>query len=171
MTLDTLQYLFRYNTWATELAFAAAELLSPAEYEAPGCSGHGSVRDTLAHVMVVQERWIATLAGTQSPEDAIKPPFTGADVPTVADARSRWRPIDTATHSYLDGLTEAQVLDYIELHHPARGTLKALLWRLLLHVGNHGTHHRAQIVAAVRRAGHAPPGNDLLFFSMTPAGR
>ncbi|MFN8581085.1 MAG: DinB family protein [Gemmatimonadaceae bacterium] len=170
MTLETIRYLFRYNAWATELALDAAAMMTPEEYVAPGCSGQGSVRDTLAHVLMVQQRWIATIAGTLRPEDATQLPFTSADIAVVADARTRWATISAETDSYLAALTEDQVLSEIVLTHPTRGSLKALLWRLLLHVANHGTHHRAQIVAAARRAGHTPAGNDLLYFSMSPAG-
>lgn len=170
MTRDTIQYLFRYNAWATDLMLDAVAMLSPEEYVAPGCSGQGSVRDTVAHVLMVQQRWIATIAGTLNPQDATKLPFTSDDIPTVAEARARWSGIAAETDAYLTTLSEDAVLGEIVLTHPTRGSLRALLWRLLLHVANHGTHHRAQIVASVRRAGHTPAGNDLLYFSMSPAG-
>ena len=170
MTIDVIRYFFRYNAWATELALDAAGQLTDEQYNAPGCSGIGSVRDTLAHVLMVQQRWIETIAGAIKPEDAMTPPFTANDVPVVADARSRWTHVAEVTDAYLGSLTDELVLGEITLHHPARGTLKKVQWPLLLHVANHGTHHRAQIFAAVRRAGHAPAPSDLLFFSMSPAG-
>ena len=35
---------------------------------------------------------------------------------------------------------------------------------MLLHVANHGTHTRAQIVAVIRRAGHNPGSYELLHY-------
>ncbi|MFN8570602.1 MAG: DinB family protein [Gemmatimonadaceae bacterium] len=170
MTRDTIRYFFRYNAWATELTLDAVAMMSPEEYVAPGCSGQGSVRDTLAHVLLVQQRWIATIAGTLDPQEATRLPFGAEDVASVAEARARWTGIAAETDAYLDSLTEEAVLSEIVLTHPTRGSLRALQWRLLLHVANHGTHHRAQILASVRRAGHAPAASDLLYFSMSPAG-
>jgi uncharacterized damage-inducible protein DinB len=35
---------------------------------------------------------------------------------------------------------------------------------IVLHVVNHGTHHRAQIALLLREAGIAPPATDYIFF-------
>jgi uncharacterized damage-inducible protein DinB len=40
------------------------------------------------------------------------------------------------------------------------------LGELIMHVANHGTHTRAQIVAAIRRAGYNPGNYELLRFLM-----
>jgi uncharacterized damage-inducible protein DinB len=76
MKLDVLRYSFRYNNWATDLMLTSAESLSADEYTAPGCSGHGSIRDTIAHVLATQERYCGWLGGTITLADAFTPPFT-----------------------------------------------------------------------------------------------
>ena len=35
------------------------------------------------------------------------------------------------------------------------------LWQLVLHVVNHGTHHRGQVAGFLRMLGHKPPALDL----------
>jgi len=171
MTLDVLRYFFRYNSWATELMLTSAESLTEEQYNAPGCSGQGSIRDTIAHVLAVQQRYAGWLDGTLNLAEAFKPPFTSADIPTVADARRYWGPIMAQTDALMASATEEWANAMLSWDIPGRGAGSALRWRLLLHLANHGTHHRAQVVAAIRRAGHAPAGNDMLFFGFTPAGQ
>jgi uncharacterized damage-inducible protein DinB len=38
------------------------------------------------------------------------------------------------------------------------------LWEIVLHVVNHGTHHRGQAAGFLRSLGHTPPKLDLIFY-------
>ena len=38
------------------------------------------------------------------------------------------------------------------------------LWQIILHVVNHGTHHRGQVSGFLRTLGHTPPPLDLIAF-------
>ncbi len=110
MTLDVIAYAYRYNAWATDLLLESMEQLTPEQYAAPGCSGHGSIRDTFAHFMSSQHAWVSWYEGKITVSDAIK---------------------------------------------------------LRLHTANHGTHTRAQVVAAIRRAGYNPGNIEMLRYVMT----
>ena len=46
---ELIKTLYAYNSWAVAKLLDALEQLTPEELAAPGCSGHGSIRDTLAH--------------------------------------------------------------------------------------------------------------------------
>ena len=39
-------------------------------------------------------------------------------------------------------------------------------WKVLLHIVNHATLHRGQVMGMLRQLGHVPPGTDYLFFSL-----
>jgi uncharacterized damage-inducible protein DinB len=164
MSLDLVRYYFRYNTWATELMLAGVAKLSEADYNAPGCSGIGSVRDTVAHLFGAQQRWIEAMVAVRTPDRPTLAPFTANNLPTVTDARPRWEAVKRITEDYLGSLTEDEVRGPITLTHPRMGSLTEVHWKLLLHLANHGTHHRGQVFAAVRRAGHEPGASDLLYF-------
>jgi uncharacterized damage-inducible protein DinB len=43
------------------------------------------------------------------------------------------------------------------------------LWQLILHVVNHGTHHRGQASGFLRALGHTPPVLDLVAYYRTMA--
>src|SRR5688500_12829781 len=61
---DLIKAYFAYNSWATARLFDALEELTPEEYNQPGASGHGSIRDNLAHLMAVQLRWFSWFDGS-----------------------------------------------------------------------------------------------------------
>lgn len=156
MNLESLRFLYRYNTWATDRVLDSLEAAGPEVYVAPGCSGHGTVQETLAHLLSVQRSWIGWLDGSLSLEESMQPRVVAADVPTVAAARERWEEIARQTDAYLRSLTEAALREGVPWRLP--GGLGGITprWQFLLHLADHGTHTRAQIVAAIRRAGHPP---------------
>jgi uncharacterized damage-inducible protein DinB len=41
------------------------------------------------------------------------------------------------------------------------------LWKIVLHVVNHGTHHRGQASGFLRAMGHVPPPLDLIAYYRT----
>lgn len=162
MTLDILTYFYRYNSWATEKLLDTMEQLSPDEYTAPGCSGHGSIRETFAHLIATQHGWFSWYDGSMTVAEAIRQTIPGEEIPTVALARDRWTQIARQTDAYIATLTEERVTGTIAWSLPNGMSGETILWKMLLHTANHGTHTRAQIVAAIRRLGHNPGNIDLL---------
>jgi uncharacterized damage-inducible protein DinB len=43
-------------------------------------------------------------------------------------------------------------------------TWKQPVWQLVLHLVNHGTHHRGQVSGFIRAMGATPPPLDLVFY-------
>jgi uncharacterized damage-inducible protein DinB len=160
--LEVIQRLYSYNTWATEKLLTALEQLSAEQYTAPGCSGHGSIRDTLAHLLAVHYSWFAWFQESMTLEQAIGYTIDGNEIPSVSDARKRWADVDTRAREFIDRQTEGSVVRDQPFTLP-NGLSSALsLWKMLLQPANHGTHTRAQIVAAIRRAGFDPGNYDLI---------
>jgi uncharacterized damage-inducible protein DinB len=168
--IELVKTYYAYNSWAAAKLLNSLESLSGAELTAPGCSGHGSIRDTLAHFMATQWGWVSWFDGslTVSQAYALKIPSDSLD--TIAKARERWLAIDKQATDLVNGLTEEKLRDIWSWSLPTGGSDSLPLWKLLLHVANHGTHTRAQIVAAIRRAGHDAPNIDFLNYSLTVRG-
>ena len=167
MTLDIITHFYRYHEWATDRLLASLEQLTPEEYTAPGCSGNGSIRDTLAHMLSVHSGWFSWFDGAMSVAEAMKPSVTGEDIPTVAEARERWAPIAQQTDAFIGSLTEERANAKVSWAVPNGPSGQTELWKMMLQTANHGTHTRAQIVAAIRRAGHNPGTFELLGFIMS----
>jgi uncharacterized damage-inducible protein DinB len=164
---ETITLLYRYNSWAMEILFGALEKLSPDQYNEPGCSGHGSIKQTLAHLLSVQWGWFSWFDGSMPLEKAKALEVSENDVNSLEWARNKWRDIDNRCGLFL----EIQADESLRVHRSFTTrngmTLSLPLGEMLLHVVNHGTHTRAQIVAAIRRAGISPGSYDLLHYLLT----
>ena len=165
--LELVKTYYAYNSWATGQLLDSLEKLSGKELTAPGCSGHGSIRDTLAHMMTTQWGWFSWFDGSMTVSQAYSVRISAESIDTMAKARERWRPIDKQATETVNGLNEDNLYDVWTWSLPTGGSDSLPLWRLLLHLANHGTHTRAQILAGVRRAGHEPPNIDFLNYSLT----
>ena len=168
--LELIKTLYAYNSWAAARLLDSLEQLSSAELSAPGCSGHGSIRDTLAHFMTTQFGWISWFDGSMTMSQAYAVRISGDTIDTIAKARERWAPIDKQATALVNGLSEEKLKDTWSWSLPTGGSDSLPLWRLLTHVANHGTHTRAQIVAGIRRAGHDAPNIDFLNYSLSVRG-
>jgi uncharacterized damage-inducible protein DinB len=162
---ELIKTYYAYNSWAATRLLDALEKLTPEELSAAGCSGHGSIRDTLAHFMSTQWGWFSWFDGSMPATQAIALRIPGESFATIAKARERWAQIDKQATDTINGLNDDKLLDQWTWSLPSGGD-SLPLWRLLLHVANHGTHTRAQIVAAIRRLGHDAPNLDFLNFSL-----
>lgn len=158
---ELITYFYAYNSWATERVLASCEQLSTDEYNAPGCSGNGSIGETLSHLILVQQGWVAWFAGNMEMREAVSI-MTKEKLVTLEEARNRWASVDAQTNQFVLSQTDDS-LNAIRTFTRMNGKEEAHpLWKLMMHTANHGTHTRAQIVAAIRRAGHEPQNIDLL---------
>ena len=58
MGLTTLTALFRHNAWANERMLDAASQLPQAQFVRDLKSSHGSIRDTLTHILWAERIWL-----------------------------------------------------------------------------------------------------------------
>ena len=163
---DVIKSLYDYNSWAMKKLFDALETAPDRAYEALGCSGHGSVRETLAHLLQTQWGWFSWFDGSLPPEKAYAVKLTDKDIPTIAEARAHWNRIDKQTRDLIDSLDDDKLAAEWSWKVPNGTAVKQPLGQLMLHVVNHAIHTRAQIVSAIRRCGHAPGTYDYLWFVM-----
>lgn len=153
--LPAIHTLFAYNTWATDKLLDQLAPLSADELET-NASGHGSILKTLNHLLDVQWDYTAWFDGSL---DAAESSKVHVDMPTIEIAKQRWLEIDRQTSAMIAALDEA-ALD--KIWDWGKGALP--LGPMLLHVANHQTHTRGQMLAAIRRLGRETQGLDLLFF-------
>jgi len=117
---------------------------------------HGSVRDQVVHLMNVDHAWFSGLRGIENP-DSYKP----ATVDDRQLIRAHWDSVEQHMLKYL-----ANLRDDLLFEKPfADGEDKdLLLWQVLLHVANHGTDHRAQILRLLNDLGVKTTSQDYIFY-------
>jgi uncharacterized damage-inducible protein DinB len=117
---------------------------------------HGSVRNQIVHIMSTDEAWFSGLRGVEFPE-----PFNPAEVDDREIIRTHWDNVEQTMRAYL-----ATLRDDMLFEKPfAEGEDKDLiLWQVLLHVANHGTDHRAQLLRLLNDLGVKTEYQDYIFY-------
>jgi uncharacterized damage-inducible protein DinB len=117
---------------------------------------HGSVRDQVVHLMSVDDTWFSGLRGVDIPE-----PLNPAHFEDRQRIRSHWDTVEQTMRAYLANLHDDQLFEKPF----AEGEDKDLiLWQVLLHVVNHGTDHRAQLLRLVNDLGVKTTAQDYIFY-------
>jgi len=156
MNADAFRHFYNYHfaenrkLWETYIP-----LLTQEQFTRDLGYSLGSVRNQLVHLMSVDDTWFSGLRGVEIPE-----PLNPAHFENRDDIRSYWDNVERSMVAYLEGLRDDMLFDK-----PLQDEDKALvLWQVLLHVVNHGTDHRAQILCMLNKLGVKTASQDYIFF-------
>jgi len=159
MDLATVTALFRYNSWANDQVLDATSRVTEADFIRDLKSSHGSLRDTLMHILLGEWIWLQRWKGA-SP----KLPFSSSDCPDVASVRQRLHAVAEERSAFLRDLADERLLEIKEYRNVKGELWRYVLWQQLCHVVNHSTYHRGQVVTMLRQLGAAAPATDLLIY-------
>jgi len=118
----------------------------------------GSIREQLVHLVDVEDVWISELRGVQPSEPL--PETTEVD---DRDAiRSLWDVVEQNTRAYLANLQDDQLFSK-PITDPEEDK-NLIIWQVLLHIVNHATDHRAQLLRALHDLGVDTKSQDYIFY-------
>jgi uncharacterized damage-inducible protein DinB len=156
IALPAIVELFNYNYWARDRQLEASAAVSDSDFVRPLGGSFPSLRDTFAHMLVVEWVWLERWQG-RNPRTA--PPL---ELPDVAAVSARWREVEGNMRSYLAGLTP-ETLERPQTYINTRGIEWTYpLWRMLMHLIMHQGYHRGQVTSQLRMLGIQPPEVDFL---------
>ena len=118
---------------------------------------HGSVRDQLVHLMSVDDTWFSGLRGVEIPE-----PLDPANFDDRKILRAHWDNVEQNMRDYLAELRDDMLFDK-PIKEPEEDK-DLILWQVLLHVANHGTDHRAQLLRLLNDLGVKTTSQDYIFY-------
>jgi uncharacterized damage-inducible protein DinB len=158
ISAEILRTHIDYTAWASARLVEAAGRLSSEDLTHDFGTADRSVLGTLVHLFGSDRLWLARLQGGPNPgfvTDADRSlPVLQNDWPAL---HQRWR--NWALH-----LTDEMALETLAYNDMKGRPWNQPLWQLILHVVNHGTHHRGQVSGFLRSLGHAPPALDLVLY-------
>jgi uncharacterized damage-inducible protein DinB len=170
MFADAVRDLYAYHRWATECVLDAVDKLTPEQLLAPGTAGHGSVRDTLVHMMRAQKGWLSWWDGSLSADDAYNFRLDPADYPDATALRALWAALEAQTHAFVRGLSDADLGRIYVFTLPNGVESRVILWKMMLHIANHGTQHRSEVAAMLTDFGQSPGDLDyIMYVFMNPS--
>lgn len=161
--LATIGDLFAHNDWAWGRLIALCGGLRDEQLDRPFEMGEGSLRETINHLWSAERVWLDRWKRSAAPR------YRGSSVGvSVAQLVDEYRSLATERTEFLAGMTDAALDEVIEYKN-TKGTPNAFaLGDMLLHVTNHGVHHRAQAVNMLRHLGAEipKPGLDYIFYRL-----
>jgi uncharacterized damage-inducible protein DinB len=116
---------------------------------------HWSVKEHIVYIMSVDNTWFCGLRGLP-----IREPLNPADFPNLESIRIHWDNVERNMRHYLAELRNDFLNDK-----PLEGEDKDLcIWQVLLHVVNHDTDHRAQLLRVLNDLGVETVAQDYIFY-------
>ncbi len=152
-----------YNEWATRRVLNACSSLSLEQLESELGASHSSVLGTLNHIYDGELVWLERLK-----EDGIwRLPEEPAPARSFKFLVQAWPELWLGYRQWIDSASEADLTHEFTTLLPAEAQLRGPRWQIILHVVNHSTLHRGQIITMLRTFGLKPPNVDLMSFSVT----
>ena len=116
----------------------------------------GSVRNHVVHLISVDDSWFKGLQGLEVPE-----PLNPAEFTNRYTIGEQWDKVEAMMRGYLATLQDEMLLSR---PFPEGEDEQLVLWQVLLHVVNHGTDHRAQMLRLLHDLGVKTTGQDYIFY-------
>jgi uncharacterized damage-inducible protein DinB len=117
----------------------------------------GSVREQIVHLIDAEDVWFSELRGVE-PSEPI-PPAHGDDRERI---RAHWDKVEQTIRAYLTELRDEVLFD-TPIKEPEEDK-DLIVWQVLLHVANHGTDHRAQLLRVLNDLGVDTTFQDYIFY-------
>jgi uncharacterized damage-inducible protein DinB len=159
MTVADLRNLFDYGYWANHKLLRAVSQLTPEQFRRAMAGGHGSIRNTLVHVLSAEWGWLARCGGPER-GPALRP----EQFPTLDSLVDAWRKVESHVREFLSRLEEQDLGRCVEYANSAGEARSMPLGELMQHAANHGVHHRGQVALLLRLLGYRPGNVDLLLY-------
>jgi uncharacterized damage-inducible protein DinB len=157
LNAEAFRYLFDYHFAESRRLWD--EYVTPLPYELfkkDSEYSHGSVRNQLVHLISVDEVWFSELRDVLPSEPYAQP---------ENDDRQHIRAyLDQVEQGMREHLTNSRDETFYEKPIKEPEEYKSsLVWQVLLHVINHGTDHRAQLLRQLHDLGVKTTSQDYIF--------
>jgi uncharacterized damage-inducible protein DinB len=152
MTYEDIKNLLDYHYWARDRILEAVEAISDAEFIQELGNSFPSIRDTLVHIFAAELIWYMRLRGI-SPRSLLAPKTIGS----AAALRRSWKALEQDLRRFVrasgDDVT-SEIIDY-KMRNGNRE--RSSVRDIIMHIVNHGSYHRGQVVTMLRQLGAKPP--------------
>jgi uncharacterized damage-inducible protein DinB len=148
--IEHIDRLFRHMTWADDRLFT---LMKDIDLDAD--AGRETAR-LLAHLIAAERVWLLRATAGDPSSVPIWPDWPASETAGVA------RETRAGYQRLLDGLDQRDLRRIVEYRNSKGVAFQTELGDILLHVAMHGSYHRGQIAAAVRRGGGEPFNTDYI---------
>jgi uncharacterized damage-inducible protein DinB len=154
MNVDDIRTLVAYNSWANRRLLEVCRVVPSNSFVENLRSSHGSLRDTLLHIINGESKWYRFWRGLSYDEVLHEQQY-----PDISSVERLWTEIEAGELEFVATLTDQQLL--------AKSVIRNreyTLAEMFQHTLNHSTYHRGQIATLLRQLGQTPPATDFRLF-------
>ena len=158
MNADAFRQFYEYHfTENRKIWDSYITQLSYEQFTQDMAYSHGSVRNQILHLIGADELWFSELQN-------IKPskPLPPVNFDDRKNIRTRWDNVEQNMRNYLAKLLDDMLFD-APIEEPEEDK-NLIVWQVLLHVVNHGTDHRAQLLRLLNDLGLRTTSQDYIFY-------
>ncbi len=150
-----------YHAWATQKTLDSVQPLTEEQRRRDMRSSHGGIWGTLEHTFQADAIWLKRFQGVPT---AKLGDVSAADLPAL---RTQWADTQGQLLSWAGGLSDADWGGVIDYRFTSGAEARSPIFENVLHVVNHGTYHRGQVVAMLRQLGAEPIATDFVHYVRT----
>ena len=145
MNREELIKIFDYNYWAFERVWECISQISDEQFVHEIDYSTGSIHSMVVHMMIGNRNWMSWLQGTAMPLRLVSEDFD-----SLSKTKAKWDELRKEFVDCLNSFGQGQLDERVTWELLSQG-LKSTSTRseILLHLANHGTDHRAQILAVL----------------------
>lgn len=160
MDISSLQLMASYNVWATKKLTQSLIKVSDLDFHANNKLFFKSISGTLNHLLVGEHYiWYPRFAENLSPKLSL-------DTILETDKAKLLANLENKSHRWIDfirNLDKPTLNSRLQYTSTKGQAINVPYGATLLHVFNHGTHHRGQVTAAMTNLGYECPELDLIY--------
>jgi len=158
VSADLLRDHLLYTAWASHRLVHAIEHL-PAEQLAHNFqTSERSILGTLVHVFAADRIWLSRI------QDETRSSFVSDADYNLHVLQIDWLLLYERWNEWAANLTDENTSQSFSYHDLKGNPYSSTVAEAVLHVVNHGTHHRGQVSGFLRALGHTPPPLDLIWY-------
>ena len=152
-----------YSAWATRQLLEGASRLSAEQLDYGLGASHSSILGTFRHIYDGERVWLERL--NEDGEWHLPP--GPAPERSFAFLLESWPKLWEGYLHWVEGAADRDLSHEFLTVMPDGKRLLGPRWQIVLHVVNHSTLHRGQIISMLRNLGVQPPNADLMSYYLT----
>lgn len=154
-----VQLIWEYNYWAHHKLWDTLMSISQDDFLREVDYGIGSLHKQIVHTMWAEALWLRRING----QDRIN--WTTGDFPTREAVIEQWKLVERDYQSYLANVNQEEFAREIVVYSQAyEQNYTHSIAEILIHVVNHGTDHRAQILRLIGDYGGDTFEQDMIYY-------
>jgi len=159
---ETLLQYAGYNIWANKRIIQVMMKLEAAQQEQELASSFSSLKKTILHVWSAEYIWLQRLQLVEHPV-WMEEGFQG----TAEEACKQWQHTSVLLQQFVEKqFNDAAFSHVLQYYTRKNQSVKSKVGEVLIHVFNHSTYHRGQLVTMLRQMGISNlPATDFIAFA------